>query len=122
MWSFLEKKEYDKYDNINFTDTESVKVSPFNDEISGVPELEDGEESPIAIDNAIKKSKGKKEKGEKETELSKYVDFYENENKKHIPSILEIDSIINQHECEKYGNLRFRGKFSNIITKKMHFS
>ena len=122
MWSFLEKKEYDKYDNINFTDTESVKVSPFNDEISGVPELEDGEESPIAIDNAIKKSKGKKEKGEKETELSKCVDLYENENKKHIPTFLEIDSIINQHECEKYGKLTFRGKFSNIITKKMHFS
>ena len=114
----LEKSEYD---NVNFTDPESIKISPNNDEIGGISDLENDEASPLATDKAIKETKEAQENGKTLTELAECVDYYLEENKRIIPPAFEILELVGEQECERKGKIRIRGVFSSPITKQMHF-
>ena len=115
----LEKNEYD---NLNFTDTEAIKISSNNEEIGGISELEDEEASPVATDMAIKETKEALENNDNNLpELAECVDYYEEENKNIIPPAFEVTSIENVEQCKNKGKLRIRGRFSSQINKEMHF-
>ena len=115
----LEKSEYE---NINFTDSESVKISPDNDVIGGISDLDKQEASPIATDIAIKETQEAQEKGDDSlTELAECLDYSLEENKKRIPPSFDIVELINVHDCQKKGKIRIRGRFSSEIKKEMHF-
>ena len=77
--AILEKNEFD---NMNFTDPESIIISPNSEELTGVSKVEADIESPTATDTAIKKTKEKEEKGEKRSELGQCIDFYKDKNEK----------------------------------------
>ena len=49
--------EQDEYSKIDFKNTESIKISPENEEISGITELEEYQISPLATDIAINETK-----------------------------------------------------------------
>lgn len=115
----LEKNEYD---NLNFTDTEAIKISSNNEEIGGISELEDEEASPVATDKAIKETKDAQENnGIDLPELAECVDYYEEENKNIVPPAFEVTSIENVQQCKNKGKLRIRGRFSSQIKKETNF-
>ena len=51
--------EDEEYSKIDFNNTESIKISPENEEITGISELEDDQISPLATDIAINETKSK---------------------------------------------------------------
>ena len=111
----------DEYENMDFTDTESVKISPYNEEISGVSDLEKDEVSPIATDKAIEETKDAHNKNKNVPDLADCVDYSLDENKILIPPAFEIHELINQHQCDKKGKIKLKGRFSSDIRKEMHF-
>ena len=74
----------DEFKNINFNDPESIIVSPFNDEINGVSDLNNTDLSPLYTDIAINKTKEDKE-ANNSTELSECIDYSLDENNKIFP-------------------------------------
>lgn len=114
----LEKSEYD---NVNFNDPESIKISPYNEEIGGISDLENDEASPLATDKAIKEAKDDQENGETLSELAECVDYYLEENKRIIPPAFEVLGLIDEKNCVRKRKLRLRGVFSSPIKKEMHF-
>ena len=114
--------EQNEYDNLNFTDTEAIKISSNNEEIGGISELEDEEASPVATDMAIKETKEAQENNDYNLpELAECVDYYEEENKNIIPPDFEVTSIEDVEQCKNKGKLRIRGRFSSQINKEMNF-
>ena len=71
----------DEYNNINFSDPESIKFSPNNKDINGIPDLENDESSPLATDKAISKSKEAHNKNEDLPDLDVTLDYSLDENK-----------------------------------------
>ncbi|MBR4260795.1 MAG: hypothetical protein IKQ33_02430, partial [Clostridia bacterium] len=114
--------EEEEYKQVNFTDSQSVTVSPENTEITGVSDLADGQDSPIETDKGIAESIAiKNETNGTITELADVVDYYEEDNKKLSPPTLEITSFERLNECGKKGKFKILGKFSEDITKEITF-
>ena len=111
----------EEYNNMNFTDTESVIISSDNEEISGVSDLEYYEASPIATDKAIDETKDAHNKNEDLPDLADCVDYSLDENKILIPPAFEIHELVNHHQCNNNGKFKLRGRFSSDIRKEMHF-
>ena len=111
----------EEYNNMNFTDPQSVMISPDNEEISGVSNLENYWASPIATDKAIEETKDAHNKNKDLPGLADCVDYSLDENKILIPPAFEIQELVNHHQCDKKGKFKLRGRFSSDIKKKMHF-
>ena len=105
--------ENEEYPKIDFTNVESIKISPENDEISGISELDNNQTSPLATDIAINETNANS------TDLSECIDYYEVTNM--IPPSLEIVSIDDTNDFNEKGKLRFIGNFSEDINEKMVF-
>ena len=111
----LEKTELDE---IKLDDTQAVQVSPDNEQIAGVSELEEDDKSPKATDNAIAESEKKNM-----TELGECVDYSKEENKKIVPPTFVISTVMKdiKEMCPNKGKFRLKGKFSHRIHDKMSF-
>ena len=106
-----------EYTNINFTNVESIKISPDNEQISGISELDNNQTSPLATDIAINETKNNNDANS--TVLSECIDYYKVENK--IPPSLEITNINTISDFNEKGKLRFIGKLSEDINETMVF-
>ena len=91
----------DEFKKINFADPESIIISPFNDEINGVSDLNNTDLSPVYTDIEINKTKEDKNL----TELSECIDYSLDENKVIFPPTLEILDINDTFDCSKSGKL-----------------
>ena len=109
----LEQYEYSK---IDFKNMESIKISPENEEISGISELEEFQISPLATDIAINETKN----GNR-TDLGQCIDYSIEENQNIAPPSFEIISIRDPTILKENGKLRIIGKFSEDISDKMEF-
>ena len=106
---------------MNFSDPQSVMISPDNEEISGVSDLDNYWASPIATDKAIEETKDAYNKNKGLPDLANCVDYRLDENKLLIPPAFKIHELINHNKCNKNGKFRFKGRFSSAIRKEMHF-
>ena len=101
-----------KYNRINFTDPYSIKISPNNDKISGISELEEDEASPIATQNKIDNPG--------ETDLDQCIDYSNDMYINTFPPSIQINSI-NDKECSRKGKLKMTGTFSDGINGELTF-
>ena len=106
-------------DEYSKTDFDSVTISPENEEINGVNDLDETLSNPKKTDEAIKKIKEKKANGEDITDLENIVDYYEEEVK--ITPLFTIDSISNIEKCSSSGKFTLIGSFSDDISESMKF-
>ena len=115
----FEKDEEEEYKGINFNDAESIKISSNNSDIGGIDEVE-GNLSPLATDEAINKTKARKNANETLTDLAECIDYSEQEEII-SPPILDIINIENfDRHCPK-GKLTLKGKFSSQIREEITF-
>ena len=115
----FEKDEEEEYKGIKFNDAQSIKISSNNSEIGGIDEVE-GNLSPLATDEAINKTKARKQANETLTDLAECIDYSEQEEIIN-PPILDIINIENfDRQCPK-GKLTLRGKFSSQIREEITF-
>ena len=105
-------------DEYNNTDFDSIRISPENEEINGINDLDDVFYNPKKTDEAIQKIKEKKEKAEEITNLENVVDYLEEEEK--VIPIFNIESI-NMEKCSSSGIFTLTGSFSEDITESMIF-
>ena len=105
-------------DEYNNTDFDSIRISPENEEINGINDLDDVFYNPKKTDEAIQKIKEKKIKGEEITDLENVVDYLEEEEK--VIPIFNIESI-NMEKCSSSGIFTLTGSFSEDITESMIF-
>lgn len=109
--------EKDEYSKIDFKNVESIKISPENEKISGISELEEYQISPLATDIAINETKN----NGNNTDLSECIDYSIEENQNIAPPSFEIYSIRDPNLLDEKGKLRIIGKFSEDITDKIEF-
>jgi len=115
------KVEEEEYKEINFEDSQSVTVSSESEELAGVSDLTDGQDSPIETDAGIKETNEAKEANETISELAEVVDYHEEENKEKLPPSLEITRIEDVDECRKKSKIKIFGKFSEDISEDLKF-
>ena len=114
--------EENEYTQINFNNSESITISPDNEEITGSSELEEENISPIATDIAINEAKVAQNNTDNNlTDLAECIDYYEEENKIYIPPSFQISSVENLDKCNTEGKFRIKGKFSSDINDQMTF-
>ena len=115
----FEKDEEEDYKGIEFNNAESIKISSNNSDIGGINEV-DGNLSPLATDEAINKTKTRKEANETLTDLAECIDYSEQEEIIN-PPILDIINIENfDRHCPK-GKLTLKGIFSSEIKEEITF-
>ena len=105
----------EEYKNTNFT---TISISPNNDEISGVSDLDEVNSNPYKTDEFIKDVKNQKSNGQKVNELTDITDYY-SENKKIAPT-LNIESI-DINDCHNKGKIYIEGTLSDDINEKIKF-
>ena len=105
----------EEYKNTNFT---TISISPNNDEISGVSDLDEVNSNPYKTDEFIKEVKKQKSNGQKVNELTDITDYY-SENKKIAPT-LNIESI-DINDCHNKGKIYIEGTLSDDINEKIKF-
>ena len=105
----------DEFNNLNIT---TISLSPNNDEVNGVSDLDEIFSNPYKTDEYIKDIKTKKEKGLEINELADIIDLYS--ETLNIGPTLDIESI-NIDDCQKNGKLYILGKLSENFTKETEF-
>jgi len=115
------KVEEEEYKEIDFEDSQSVTVSSESEELAGVSDLTDGQDSPIETDAGIKETNDAIAANETISELAEVVDYHEEENKEKLPPSLEITRIENVDECRKKSKFKIFGKFSEDISEDLKF-
>ena len=115
------KVKEEEYKEVNFEDSQSVTVSPENEEIAGVSDLTDGQDSPIETDAGIKEYNEAKDSNATISELAEVVDYYEEENKNKVPPTFQITRIEDDAQSRKKGKIKLFGKFSQDISKELKF-
>ena len=111
--------EESEYKQIQFSNTEVIKISTNNEDIAGIFD-EDGNLSPLATDIAINETIAKKEANEILTDLAECLDYSLEENiNRELPSF-EIVSIANINQCSS-GKVTIIGKFSSEIGEETIF-
>ena len=115
------KVEEEEYKEIDFEDSQSVTVSSESEELAGVSDLTDGQDSPIETDAGIKETNDAIAANETISELAEVVDYHEEENKEKLPPSLEITRIENADECRKKSKFKIFGKFSEDISEDLKF-
>ena len=98
-------------------DSISVSISPNNDMISGVSDLDETISNPAKTDEEIKKNKEKLEKNEAVNALTNVVDYY---SEKVEVNALTLEAI-NMDKCNTLGKLTLTGTFSNDIEESVNF-
>ena len=112
----------EEFDKIDFEKNESVLISPYNEEITGVSELNETDLSPLATEIEINETKKiQKDPKVMQTDLATCIDYFVEENKKKIPPTFEIDNIEDNFVCRKSGKFNIKGHFSAPIEKEMSF-
>ena len=105
-------------DEFSKTDFNTVSVSPENEEINGVNDLDETLSNPKKTDEKIKEIKAKKERGEQITDLENIVDYFEEEVK---PTPLFTISDIDMNKCKSNGKFILTGSFSDDIDESIKF-
>ena len=112
----------EEFDKIDFEKNESILISPYNEEITGLSDLNETDLSPRATEIEINITKlYQKDPNNNQTELSECIDYSLDENKDTIPPVLEISSMKDKFECSENGKFTINGKFYSPIDKKMTF-
>ena len=104
-------------DEYSKTDFDKITISPENEEINGVSDLDETLSNPKKTDEAIQAVKAKKERGEDITDLEYIADYYEEEVK---PTPQFTINSINVEKCSS-GKFILTGYFSDDITESMKF-
>jgi hypothetical protein len=112
------KVSEEEYKEIDFNNTEAIKVAPDNPEIGGVND-EDGNLSPLETDISINETNEKNEANETMTELGECLDYSIEENINKEPPSLEIASV--SEIQEERGKVILIGKFSGDIEEETTF-
>ena len=112
------KVSEEEYKEIDFNNTEAIKVAPDNPEIGGVSD-EDGNLSPLETDISINETNEKNEANETMTELGECLDYSIEENINKEPPSLEITSV--SEIQEERGKVILIGKFSGDIEEETTF-
>ena len=113
------KLEEEEYKQIEFNNTEAIKVATNNPEVGGLND-EDGNLSPLETDISINETNNKIEANETMTDLGECLDYSIEENINKEPTSLEITSVSSIQQCHK-GKVILKGKFSNDIEKEYTF-
>ena len=112
----------EELDKIDFEKNESILISPYNEEITGLSDLNEIDLSPRATEIEINITKlYQKDPNNNQTELSECIDYSLDENKDTVPPVLEISSMKDKFECSENGKFTINGKFYSPIDKKMTF-
>ena len=104
----------DEYSN---TDFDTVRISPENEEINGVSDLDDILSNPKKTDEAIQAIRARRANGEDITDLEYIADYYEEEVK---PTPLFTIDNINIEKCSS-GKFILTGYFSDDMSESMKF-
>jgi len=112
----VDKSKDEDWKNINL-DNISVNISPNNDMISGVSDLDEITANPSKTDEKIKNIKEKLEKNEPVNALTNVIDYYSDEVG---INTLTLENI-NMDKCNSNGQLTLRGIFSNEIKESVNF-
>ena len=112
----IDKNKNSDWKNVNLNNL-SVKISPNNELISGVSDLNDTKSNPAKTDEEIKNIKEKLQKNETVNVLTNVIDYY---NDKIEVNTLTLDSI-DIDTCKSTGKLILNGALSNDIEEKINF-
>ena len=112
----IDKNKNSDLKNVNLNNL-SVKISPNNELISGVSDLNDTKSNPAKTDEEIKNIKEKLQKNETVNVLTNVIDYY---NDKIEVNTLTLDSI-DIDTCKSTGKLILNGALSNDIEEKINF-
>ena len=113
----VDKNKNTEWKDINMNDI-SVSISPNNDMISGVSDLDETTANPSKTDEKIKNIKEKLSKNETVNALTNVIDYYSDE--------VEINTLmlnnINMDKCDSKGQLTLTGTFSADIEGSVNFN
>ena len=112
----VDKSTSEYWSTVDFTNV-SISLSPNNDNIGGVSELDETSASPAATDEEISKIKEKKQNNEEINALTNIVDYYEVETKVNTLTIESIDV----DKCNTTGKLTLKGSFSDNFEEDINF-
>ena len=105
-------------DEFSKTNFDTVSVSPENEEINGVNDLDETLSNPKKTDEKIKEIKARRDRGEQITDLENIVDYFEEEVK---PTPLFTISEIDMNKCKSNGKFILTGSFSDDIDESIKF-
>ena len=105
-------------DEFSKTDFDTVSVSPENEEINGVNDLDETLSNPKKTDEKIKEIKARRDRGEQINDLEYIVDYFEEEVK---PTPLFTISDIDMNKCKSNGKFILTGSFSDDIDESIKF-
>ena len=112
----VDKTKNAEWKNTNMNNI-SISISPNNDMISGVSDLDETTSNPAKTDEKIAKSKEKSDKNEAFNPLEDIIDYYSDE--------VEVNTLtledINMEKCNTSGILTLTGTFSNDIEESVNF-
>ena len=112
------KVEEEEYKEIDFNNTEAIKIATDNPEVGGLND-EDGNLSPLETDISINETNDKIEANETITELGECLDYSVEENINKEPPSLEIVSVSEIQQAR--GKVILKGKFSDDIEEETTF-
>ena len=111
-----DKNTNDYWNSIDFSNI-SVSLSPNNDNIGGVAELDETSANPSKTDEEISKIKEKKQNNEEINSLTNVIDYYEENNEINTFTLESIDV----DKCNTTGKLKIKGSFSNDFEEEINF-
>ena len=97
----------------------NIGITPDNEEIDGVSNLNEITANPYRTDIALKEIKEKKARNDFIHELAYLIDYYE--EKIELNKIFNIDSIKDIDKCEETGKFFLVGTFTDNITEDIKF-
>ena len=112
-----DKNTNDYWNSIDFSNI-SVSLSPNNDNIGGVAELDETSANPSKTDEEISKIKEKKQNNEEIISLTNVIDYYEENNEINTFTLESIDV----DKCNTTGKLKIKGSFSNDFEEEINFN
>ena len=112
-----DKNTNDYWNSIDFSNI-SVSLSPNNDNIGGVAELDETSANPSKTDEEISKIKEKKQNNEEINSLTNVIDYYEENNEINTFTLESIDV----DKCNTTGKLKIKGSFSNDFEEEINFN
>ena len=112
----VDKTKNTEWKNTNMNNI-SISISPNNDMISGVSDLDETTSNPAKTDEKIAKAKEKSDKKKAFNPLEDVIDYYSDE--------VEVNTLtledINMDKCNTSGQLILTGTFSNDIEESVNF-
>ena len=113
----VDKNKNDYWKNLTYNNI-SISISPNNELINGVSDLDEIMSNPEKTDEEIKKIKEKLQKNESVNDLTNIIDYY---SVKIEINTLTLEDDININKCNTNGQLTLKGSFLYDIDENINF-